>query len=141
MFNKKLYDIHCRKRYLIFQTFFREGVPSNPCMNLTKTTLKSRKLLSVKEENYYRSTGVNRSDYICHVCLILFLDDYELARCYASKALDTSNLKSEKEKRSKKRPRRYSDSDEIGKYNFNMNWTSFINLHLMSIGIDFKFVK
>ena len=26
-----------------------------------KTTLKSRKLLSVKEENYYRSTGVNRS--------------------------------------------------------------------------------
>jgi len=31
-------------------------------MNLTKTTLKSRKVLSVKEENYsYRSTGVNRS--------------------------------------------------------------------------------
>jgi len=75
------------------------------------------------------------------VCLILFLDDYELARYYASKALDTSNLESEQEKRSKKRPRHSSDSDEIGKYNFNMNWTSFINLHLMSIGIDFKFVK
>ena len=79
------------------------------------------------------------------MCLILFLDDYALARCYAFKALDTNNLESEKEKRSKKRPRRYSDSsdysDEIGKYNFNMNWTSFINLHLMSIGIDFKFVK
>jgi hypothetical protein len=33
-----------------------------PLANLTKTTLKSRKLLSFKEENYsYRSTEVNRS--------------------------------------------------------------------------------
>lgn len=84
--------------------------------------------------------------YIHCICVFnsVFLDDYELARCYASKALDTSNVESEKEKRSKKRPRRYSDSsdsDDIGKYNFNMNWTSFNNLYLMSKGIDFKFVK
>jgi len=25
IFNKKLYDIHCRKRYLIFQTFLSGG--------------------------------------------------------------------------------------------------------------------
>jgi len=67
IFNKKLYvihDIYCRKRYLIFQDFLGEGLLSNPLANLTKITLtlKSRKLLSINEENYsYRSTGVNRS--------------------------------------------------------------------------------
>jgi hypothetical protein len=40
-------------------------VPLNPLANWTKTTLKSRKLLSVKEENYsYRSTGLNRSGFV-----------------------------------------------------------------------------
>ena len=65
IFNKKLYvihDIYCRKRYLIFQDFLGEGLLSNPLANLTKITLKSRKLLSINEENYsYRSTGINRS--------------------------------------------------------------------------------
>ena len=64
IFNKKMYDIHCRKRYLIFQTLLR-GVPLHSIPNWTKTTLKNRKLLSVKEENYsYRSTGVNRSGFV-----------------------------------------------------------------------------
>ena len=33
IFNKKVYDIYCRKRYPIFQDFFGEGVHSNPLAN------------------------------------------------------------------------------------------------------------
>ena len=50
IFNNKLYDIYCMKRCLIFQDFLGEEVHSKT--NLTKTTLKSRKLLSVNEESY-----------------------------------------------------------------------------------------
>jgi len=56
IFNKERYDIHdiyCRKRYLLFQAFLEEGVPSVPLANLTKTTLKSRKKITPIGQQFF----------------------------------------------------------------------------------------
>jgi hypothetical protein len=59
-------DIHCRKRHQIFQTFFREGVPSNPSCNnvapvtnlfLRRATTRSHHYLDV--DTIFGDLGVN----------------------------------------------------------------------------------
>ncbi len=63
--------------------------------NLTKTTLKSRKLLSVKEENYsYRSTGVNRSGFVIENILDTALS--KGATCVCTKVKQIAKTKTTK---------------------------------------------